>query len=61
VLSERREPFDGEGEPSVGVALEWPAAGARAVDAFGDPQPARVGAGELRLELTDTPVFVTVA
>jgi hypothetical protein len=58
VLWDQRDAFDGECEPPRSVALEWSAAAARAVDALGSPQPAEVCAGRLRLQVSDTPVFV---
>jgi hypothetical protein len=59
VLWDQRDAFDGEDQPAVPVAVPWAAGAATAVDVFGVPQEAAVVDGELRLMLTDTPVFVT--
>ncbi|GIH20716.1 hypothetical protein [Rugosimonospora africana] len=61
VLWDGRDTFDGEDEPPVSVALPWPADAATAIDAFGEPVASRVDGGTLRLEVTDTPVFVSPA
>ena len=61
VLWQRRDPFDGECEPSVRVELDWPWHGGEAVDAFGTPQPVTVQGDRIRMQLTDTPVFVEVS
>jgi hypothetical protein len=61
VLWDRRDAFDGECEPPLRVTLPWPAATGSAVDVFGNPPPVEVSPAGLRLELTDTPVFVTAS
>ncbi len=58
VLWDHRDTFDGEDQPPVPVRLPWTAPGASAVDAFGAALEVEVAAGELRMMLTDTPVFV---
>lgn len=59
VLWEHRDPFDGEDESPVTVHLPWRNTDAKAVDAFGDPQPTEVRDGMLVLPLSLTPVFVS--
>jgi hypothetical protein len=59
VLWDDRDAFDGEDQPPVPVALPWTAPAATAVDAFGAAHDVEVAGGELRLLVTDTPVFVT--
>ena len=59
VVWDRRDAFDGESESPREVALPWPSGTAQAVDAFGVTCEARVQSGEVRLQVTDTPVFVS--
>jgi hypothetical protein len=59
VVWERRDPFDGEDDPPVPFDWSWPASRARAVDALGQPQPAEVADGRLRLQVSETPLLVT--
>jgi hypothetical protein len=59
VLWERRDAFDGETQPPDPVAWPWPSSTVTAVDAFGVPVPVEVERGELRLSVSDTPVFLT--
>jgi len=58
VLWDQRDAFDGECQPPRDLALDWPAAGASAVDVFGAFAPVEVRSHTLRLSLTDTPLFV---
>jgi hypothetical protein len=58
VVWEQRDPFHGEDEPPVAFDWPWPAARASAVDALGQPRPAEVGDGQVRLQVSVTPVFV---
>ena len=60
-LWDHRDAFDGEDQPPVPVAVPSPAVAATAVDVFGVPQKVAVVDGELRMMLTDTPVFVAAA
>ena len=59
VLWERRDAFDGETEPPDPVAWPWPDSAVTAVDAFGVPVPVEVHNGEVRLSISDTPVFLS--
>jgi hypothetical protein len=59
VLWEHRDAFDGENAPPVPVDRPWSAPTAVALDAFGAAHPAEVGDGRLRLEVSDTPLFVS--
>jgi hypothetical protein len=58
VAWERRDAFDGECEPPRSVALPWSKTSARAVDVFGAAQSIEVRDGQVRLALSDTPVFI---
>jgi hypothetical protein len=59
VVWERRDSFGGEDGPPVPFDWPWPAPRAAAVDAFGQPQPAEVHHGRVRLQVSDTPLLVT--
>ena len=59
VVWDQRDAFTGEDDPPVPFDWPWPAPRATAVDAFGQPQPAEVLDGRLRLQVSDTPLFVT--
>jgi hypothetical protein len=59
VLWEGRDAFDGETQPPDPVAWPWPFATVTAVDVFGATVPVEVEDGELRLSVTDTPVFIS--
>jgi hypothetical protein len=59
VVWEQRDPFGGEDDPPVPFDWPWPATRVAAVDAFGQPQPAELRDGRLRLQVSDTPVLVT--
>jgi hypothetical protein len=59
VLWNRGDPFDGEDEPPVTVALPWPAPRATGIDAFGGRHPVEVHNGHARLRVGVTPLFVT--
>jgi hypothetical protein len=59
VLWERRDAFDGEAEPPDPVAWPWPDSAVTAVDAFGVPVPVEVHNGEVKLSISDTPVFLS--
>ena len=54
-----RDPFDGENAPPLPARLPWRAATARAIDVFGTPLTVTPGGGEIRLDVSVTPVFVT--
>ena len=58
VAWDRRDAMWGETLPPLDLELAWPAAGARATDAFGQAVPATVKDGRLRLMVSATPVFV---
>jgi hypothetical protein len=59
VVWDRRDSFTGEDDPPVPFDWPWPEPRAAAVDAFGQPRPAEVAGGRLRLQVSDTPLFVT--
>ncbi len=59
VLWDHRDPFDGEDEAPVTVSWPWPAPTASVTDAFGQRQAAEIRAGQLRLPVSVTPVFIT--
>jgi hypothetical protein len=59
VVWDQRDSFTGEDDPPVPFDWPWPEPRASAVDAFGQPHPAEVAGGRLRLQVSDTPVFVT--
>jgi hypothetical protein len=59
VVWDQRDSFTGEDDPPVPFDWPWPTPRAAAVDAFGQPQPAEVLDGRLRLQVTNTPLFVT--
>jgi hypothetical protein len=59
VVWDQRDAFTGGDDPPVPFDWPWPAPRATAVDAFGQPQPAEVAGGRLRLQVSDTPLFVT--
>jgi len=58
VLWDHRDAFGGEDEPPVTVSWPWPAATATVTDAFGRSRTVESSGGELRLPVSDTPVFV---
>jgi hypothetical protein len=58
VVWDQRDWFDGEDEPPTAVCLPWSADSALAVDAFGRPQPVKVGNDQLHVVVADTPVFI---
>jgi hypothetical protein len=57
VVWEQRDAFTGEDQPPVAFDWPWPAAEATVVDAFGRAQPAEVGDGRLRLQVSGTPLL----
>jgi len=59
VLWDHGEAFGGENEPPVTVTWPWPTAAASVTDAFGQTRTVRAGDGQLRLPVSDTPLFVT--
>jgi hypothetical protein len=59
VVWEQRDSFSGEDDPPVPFDWPWPATRAMAVDALGQPQPAEVVDGRVRLQVSDTPLLVT--
>ena len=59
VVWEQRDSFSGEDDPPVPFDWPWPATRATAVDALGQPQPAEVVDGRVRLQVSDTPLLVT--
>jgi len=60
VLWDQRDTFDGEDQPPVAVTVPYRAAGASAVDALGQPHDVRIGDGTLGLDLSVTPVLITL-
>ena len=59
VLWERREAFDGETQPPDPIDWPWPGSTATAVDAFGVAVPFEVQSGQIKLSISDTPVFLS--
>jgi hypothetical protein len=58
VVWERRDAFQGEDAPAVPVAWPWQAGAARAVDALGAVVPAAIAEGDVRLDVSLTPIYV---
>lgn len=58
---ERRDELTGEDLPPTTLEWPWPAASARAIDAFGANVPTRVHDGKVHLPVSLTPVFVESA
>ena len=58
VIWDHRDPFDGEDEPQAEVSWPWPAASATFTDVFGRGWTARCQAGQIRLPVSVTPLFV---
>lgn len=52
--------FDGEDDEPAEAELPWHALTANAVDVFGKPVPIGVLGGKIRVQRSDTPVFITV-
>ena len=61
VVWDQRDSFTGEDQPPVPLDWPWPPPRASVVDAFGRAQPAELGDGRLRLQVSATPLFVTAA
>jgi hypothetical protein len=61
VAWERRDAFVGEDQPPIDVTWPTDAAKAQGHDVFGAPIPVVIEAGRLRIELTNTPVFIELA
>jgi hypothetical protein len=59
VLWERREAFDGETLPPDPIEWPWADSSATAVDVFGVAVPFEVQSGQIRLSISDTPVFLS--
>jgi hypothetical protein len=59
VLWDQRDAFDGEDEPAAAVTWPWPATAAEVTDAFGRVRTVASRDGELRLAVSDTPLFIT--
>jgi len=59
VVWDRRDAFDGECLPQREVVLPLPASTGTAVDVFGETRELHIHEDELRLGVTDTPVFVS--
>jgi hypothetical protein len=60
VLWDQRDAIEGEMAAPISVALDWPARAARVTNAFGDTRLVYPAAGELRLPVSVTPLFVGV-
>jgi hypothetical protein len=58
VIWDHRDPFDGEGEPPAEVTWPWPATAATLTDVFGRTWTTPRQDGQLRLEVSLTPLFV---
>ena len=58
VIWDHRDPFDGENEPPVEVTWPWPTSAATVTDVFGRIRTARCQHGQIRLEVSLTPLFV---
>ena len=58
VVWDHRDPFDGEDEPPAEVSWPWPAATATVTDVFGRTWTTRCQDGQIRLPVSDTPLFV---
>ena len=58
VLWDQRDTFGGEDEPPVSVSWPWPGASATVTNVFGQAEAVHTAGGELRLPVSDTPVFV---
>jgi hypothetical protein len=58
VLWDQRDTFGGEDEPPVTVSWPWPGASATVTNVFGQAEAVHAAGGELRLPVSDTPVFV---
>ncbi len=59
VLWDHRDEIAGDDEPSVRVDVPWDAPQVTAFDAFGQAHTATVRDGELRVDVSTTPVFIT--
>ena len=59
VVWNQRDSFHGEDEPTIAFDWPWPAAQAKAVDALGQAQPAAAHDGQVHLQVSVTPLFVT--
>ncbi|GAA4572211.1 hypothetical protein [Planotetraspora kaengkrachanensis] len=60
VLWDHRDMFDGEDAPPVAVTWPWPATSATATDALGGVPSVQLHDGRIELEVSITPIFVTV-
>lgn len=58
VIWDHRDPFDGEDEPPVEVTWPWPAATATLTDVFGGTRTVTIQDGQIRLPVSDTPLFL---
>jgi hypothetical protein len=58
VVWDHRDPFDGEDEPPVEVTWPWPAPAATVTDAFGRAWTVSGQDAQIRLPVSDTPLFV---
>lgn len=54
----QRDTFDGEDEPPVAFDWTWPVQQAMAIDAMGRTQPVELHNGQVRLQVSLTPLFV---
>jgi len=59
VLWDHRDVFDGEDEPPVTVTWPWPASTATVIDALGDTPATEIHDGQLILQVSLTPMFVS--
>jgi hypothetical protein len=58
VVWDHRDPFDGEDEPPVEVTWPWPSAAATVTDVFGRAWTVSGQDAQIRLPVSDTPLFV---
>jgi hypothetical protein len=59
VVWERRDAFDGECAAPVAVTVPWSTSSAHVVDVFGNSHVAQLDDCAVRLQVTDTPLFVS--
>jgi hypothetical protein len=59
IVWDRRDAFDGECAPPRRVTLPASWRAATAIDVFGDKHAVQTGSGEVHVQVTDTPMFVS--
>jgi hypothetical protein len=58
VVWDHRDPFDGEDEPPADLSWPWPADSATVTDVFGHGWTVSSQVAQIRLPVSDTPLFV---